>query len=417
MAALLVMALPLAACGSPTVQETPSPEGRWRAYVASPGGEIPFVMRISRAGGDGWAASVFNGTEEVPFTTVEIDGQRLRLAVDHYDSVIEATLSDNGRRLDGTWQRQAGRERSSMMFAAVRGESPRFDPRGGMGGPGDAGSVPDITGEWETTFTDDTETFPALGLFRLDGATVAATFQTSTGDYRFLAGDYREGMLRLSTFNGSQAYLFTARAMPDGTLSGDFWSRASYHATWKARRRTDDAPVLPDEWTLTTLARPDARLSFTFPGIDGKPVSLSDERFQGKAVVVDLFGSWCPNSNDEAPLLAQLYERYRDRGLEIVGLAYEMTGDASRDAAFVRRYARRHGIEYPLLLAGITDKAEASRTMPALSAVKAFPTAIFIGRDGHVAAIHSGFSGPATGELHERLAERYREIVEEILGE
>jgi thiol-disulfide isomerase/thioredoxin len=133
-------------------------------------------------------------------------------------------------------------------------------------------------------------------------------------------------------------------------------------------------------------------------------------------VLVDVFGSWCPNCNDLADLHARWYREYHERGLEIVGLAYEMTGEPERDREYVKKYAKRHGIEYPLLLAGTEDKAQASKTLPDLSEVVAFPTTIFIGRDGKVKKVYSGFAGPATGRHHRRLVRDHEKLIEELLG-
>ena len=146
-------------------------------------------------------------------------------------------------------------------------------------------------------------------------------------------------------------------------------------------------------------------------------MSLADDRFRGKVVLVNIFGSWCPNCNDKAPVLAGWYQRFRDQGLEIVGLAYEFTGDPERDRRQVRRFAERHGIEFPLLLAGLSDKRQAAATLPDLSAVVAFPTTVFIGRDGLVRRIYTGFAGPGTGEHHERLVRKLERLIVELLAE
>src|SRR2546427_189553 len=99
-----------------------------------------------------------------------------------------------------------------------------------------------------------------------------------------------------------------------------------------SRTRTERRPragesSMPDPFAMTALKNPSGRLRFSFPDLDGHPVSLSDPKFKGKVVLVEVFGSWCPNCNDQAPVLEELYRKYHDRGLEIVGLAYEMTGD------------------------------------------------------------------------------------------
>jgi len=81
----------------------------------------------------------------------------------------------------------------------------------------------------------------------------------------------------------------------------------------------------------------------------------------------------------------------------------------------VRRFAERFRIEYPLLLAGISDKAAAAATLPDLTAVLSYPTTIFIGRDGKVRKIHSGFAGPGTGEHYEKLVAELEGAIEELL--
>src|SRR4029079_9377926 len=126
---------------------------------------------------------------------------------------------------------------------------------------------------------------------------------------------------------------------------------------------------------------------------------------------------WCPNCNDQAPVLVRWQREYGPRGLEVVGLAFEMTGDAERDRTFVRRYAERHGIEFPLLLAGQSDKAKAAAALPGLTKIVSYPTTILVGRDGKVRRIYNGFAGPATGEHHtERVTAMEREL-EALLGE
>ena len=132
-------------------------------------------------------------------------------------------------------------------------------------------------------------------------------------------------------------------------------------------------------------------------------------------MLVEIFGSWCPNCNDAAPLLGELHREYSGRGLEIVGLAFEMSGDPDRDRTFLRRYAERYGVEYPLLLAGTSVKSEASEQVPDLSGIKSFPTLIFIGRDGMVEHIFTGFAGPGTGTRFEALREGYIRRIEALL--
>ena len=393
---------------------TSSVIGDWRAVLESPGGDLPFTLKITSGEGELRAVAV-NGDEEVPFSTVEQSGSRVSLHFSWYDSEIIADVDSTGDGMAGTWRKTVPGGDSTLPFSASRGGQQRFlAPATGRTG---SSAVDSLSGVWAAEFTDEDGSEVARAEFDQQGSQVTGTFLTPTGDYRFLAGSFEGGLLRLSTFDGAHAFLFQARAREDGTLEGDFWSRDTYHATWTARRAQADEAILPDAWSAVGLTNDDGTLSFQFPDLDGNPLALDDARFTDKVVLVNIFGSWCPNCNDEAPLLAQWHRRYRDRGLEIVGLAYEFSGDPERDRVVVARFAERYGIEYPLLLAGVSDKTEAAQTLPDLTAVIAYPTSIFIGRDGKVRKIHTGFSGPGTGEHHERLVVELESLIEELLSE
>jgi len=381
--------------------------GVWHAWLDSPGGSLDFGLRIER-GGDRWKAWLINGTEEIPVPKVSWHGTEFVRGIDYYDSTITARLSSSGRRLDGQWQKRAGPGRFARLpFHAAYGSRPAED--------GAPPPTPQFTGRWSVRFAKSDD--PAVGVFSVDVRTGAATgtFLTTLGDYRFLAGRASGGRMRLSCFDGAHAFLFDAPLETDGTMTGDFWSRDAWHEKWSARR--DDSAELPDGFGLTR-SDPAVKLdALTFPDLDGRPRSLSDPDFMGRARIIAVFGSWCPNCRDETLYLTELHRRYKKRGLSILGIAFELTGDFQRDAAQVKTYVKRHGITYPVLIGGISDKAEASKRFPLLDRIRAYPTTLFLDAKGTVRAVHTGFSGPATGAAHERLRERFESMIETLLAE
>jgi thiol-disulfide isomerase/thioredoxin len=239
---------------------------------------------------------------------------------------------------------------------------------------------------------------------------------TTLGDYRYLAGGFDETSQSwsLSCFDGAHAFLFRAKLESDASLRGDFWSSNNWHDTWTAQR--DAQAQLPDAFGLTRSQAKIDLAQLVFPALDGSRVSLADPRFAGKAVILQLFGSWCPNCNDEAEYLRELDQRYRRKGLSIIGLGFEISGDTKRDLTQLERFAQRHKLSYPLLLAGKSDKAEASKAVPWLDKVRSFPTTLFLRADGSVLAVHQGFSGPATGPEHTKLREDYERLIGELLS-
>jgi hypothetical protein len=116
-------------------------------------------------------------------------------------------------------------------------------------------------------------------------------------------------------------------------------------------------------------------------------------------------------------VLVDLYAKYKSQGLEVVALAYEYTGDQARDLEQLRIYRQRHGIEFPMLLAGTTEPGEIARTLPQLVNFGAYPTTIYIGRDGKVDYIHAGFEGKATGERHQKLVQEMEHRIQAMLQE
>ncbi len=403
----LLLLLPLAACSEPEPLRTPDwIEGRWRVALTVPGGELPFIMNVVQR--NGIVATIINGEERVTTRDVGLLGNRVVIALNVFNSSIDAMLEQNG--LVGTLSivREGGR-RQVIPLRATKGTDSRFP---------DFGVKPtvDVTGRWEVVFRGKSgDRTPAVGEFKQNGGLLLGTFLTSTGDYRYLAGDVQGNRVRLSCFDGYHAFLFRAEVHDDGVMRGDFWSGTHWHETWTAIR--NENAKLPDANALTFLKPGYDRLNFSFPDTSGSLVSFSDPRFDDKVVLVSVSGTWCPNCHDEAAFLRQLYEDYHERGLEIVTLMYEHVEGFEAAARQVSEFQKWHDIPYQLLVAGTSNKVEASKTLPMLNQVVAYPTTIFVDRGRQIRKIHTGFTGPGTGDHYSRLVREYREYVEFLLAE
>jgi thiol-disulfide isomerase/thioredoxin len=199
------------------------------------------------------------------------------------------------------------------------------------------------------------------------------------------------------------------------TLRGLFHAGLRTQTPWTAVRSTGRQHLrLPTEMTQADTTAP---FRFAFPDLDGRMVTNEDPRFRGKVVLVDVFGTWCPTCHDAAPVLTALWRDYHARGLEIVGLAYEVSGDTAVDGRLVRRYRDKFSVPFPLLIAGINDVEAAAQTLPQLRGFTSFPTSIFLGRDGRVRRVHAGFYGPSTGSMHTAQVADFRRVIEQLLAE
>ena len=132
-------------------------------------------------------------------------------------------------------------------------------------------------------------------------------------------------------------------------------------------------------------------------------------------MVLTIGGSWCPNCHDEAPFLEALYKEFHARGLEVVGLNFELNPDLAEARPRVISFIKRYGIQFPMLVPGTPDEAPAK--LPQLVNFGVYPTTIFVGRDGRVRHVHAGFASAATGVEHTRLLHDERELVEQLLAE
>jgi peroxiredoxin len=180
--------------------------------------------------------------------------------------------------------------------------------------------------------------------------------------------------------------------------------------------RRNDRATLADAYSLTGLKRGFDRLGFNLPAADGQIVSLDDERYKGKVVIVSILGTWCPNCLDEASYLAQWYRENKERGVEIVGLAFERKNAADYAWAAINRFKAQHHIDYEILFAGRAGRETIAAVLPELNGFGGYPTTIFIDRKGNVAKIHTGFSGPATGAFYEAWQQEFNALVDELLA-
>lgn len=124
-------------------------------------------------------------------------------------------------------------------------------------------------------------------------------------------------------------------------------------------------------------------LEFKLADLDGELVSSSDERFDGKVVLVDLWATWCPPCLTEIPTLIELQNQYADRGLIIVAIAFEDQEQAVDRRKYLQEFVEKHGINYLVLDGGSPDGFAAA--LPAIRDIKGLPVEILIDRKGRVA--------------------------------
>lgn len=378
----------------PNPKGAPIPEKLNLEFEEVTAGELPFQMEIAYDSDTTFYIDIINGSERIRVPSDQIlFGRSPELARDTfridfpvYDSYISGYYEED--ILEGVFVVNY-RDQYRIPFVAQHGQNHRFtqlrkEP------------IMDASGEWAVEFgqvgTDDF--YRGIAEFQQSGNELLGTFRTETGDYRYLAGTVQVDKLYLSTFDGSHAFLFEAKILPDSTIVGSYRSGQHFRTTWRATR--NPGADLRDPSTLTKPLDPGQPLAFTFPNSDGVPVSLSDPAFRGKAKLVQIMGTWCPNCRDETQFLIDYLQQSTTEDLAVIALAFERYRDSSRAIQSIRRYEQQINPPYPVLYAGYYGKEEAKAALPMLDAIRSYPTLLFIDRNDQIQYIHTGFNGPAT---------------------
>tara|TARA_R110000751_G_scaffold307915_2_gene435365 strand:+ start:21416 stop:22588 length:1173 start_codon:yes stop_codon:yes gene_type:complete len=362
---------------------------------------LPFIFNVKDAN----ALEIYNADEVITVDEIEYKNDSVYIKLPVFEGLLIAKIKD--QTLNGRFVvEEKGRQQA---FTASKNES-RFD--------NNAKAETNITGEWETVFSPNTEAdkYVAKGVFKQNDNIVTGTFMTETGDYRYLEGIVDGNQLQLSTFDGAHAFLFTG-TVTDSTINGQFYSGNHWKEPFTAKR--NDNYQLASANNLTFLKEGYDTLAFSFPDTDGKQVSLKDDRFKNKVVVVQIMGTWCPNCLDESKFYTQYYNANKDKDIQFVALAFEYAKTEAKAFSFINRLKDRLDINYPILLAqtGSTSKTAANDKLPMLNHVLSYPTSIFIDKTGKVRKIHTGFNGPATGDRYTDFKTEFNAFMDMLLNE
>lgn len=355
--------------------------GLWVGSAQRGARSTPVTLRITQSGSH-VEATFLNGPRHSPAYSGSLTGTTLKLQFPDYANAVTATV-ENGV-LVGSFGGYAKPELLRLR------------------------QVPDIAGNWSIAVHGPKGETAWSMQVKQQGTEVQAVVLRIDGDTGMLYGEFHDGVFTLSRFNADGADSLTLSLLPDGTLQA---GRYVAHRVTAAAGATQ--PAVDNPLEHTRMEHPDQPLRFRFPDLDGAIVSSTDARFRGKVVLVTVGGSWCPNCHDEAPMLVALYRRYHDQGLEIVDLDFEEAAQLAHPTR-LRAFIRDYSIPYPVLLAGTPDQLD--QKLPGVSGLNCWPTLFFVGRDGLVKAIDTGFAGPATGAAHTRLVAETNALVARLLA-
>lgn len=380
-------------------------EGLWVVELEIMDNQVlPFNLKVNKNDNGDYAMQIFNAEEVINVDEIEIKGDSIVMRTPVFEGYLAGTFTKNS--IEGKFIKESLDR--IVPFKAVQGKAERFTAK-------NDNTNKNVSGIWETYFSPNVEEeYVAKGIFLQEDNRVTGTFRTTTGDYRYLDGILDGDSLKLSAFDGAHAFLFNAK-ITDSTMNGIFYSGNHFKEPFVATR--NDGFELPDPDSLTFLNKGYDKLAFTFPDLEGKMVSLDDEKYKDKVVVIQLMGTWCPNCLDETKFLVEYLKEHKD--IEVIGLAFESAKTKELAIKGIKRLKERVGVTYPILLAqyGTYDKQKAQEKLPMLNHVLSYPTTIFIDKKGNVRKIHTGFNGPATGEKYEEFKTHFSTMIDELSNE
>jgi len=398
---LLCIALTFLSCQ----EEIKSPkQGTWRTVLeVQDEKELPFLFE--------WNANntltIINAEERILVDDIVMEADSITIKHPVFEGVFKGVFSEDlitGDFIKPSLDR-------IVPFKMSYGNTTRFETKK---------SVKDnVGGNWEMVFSAHSEEdrYIAKGTFtQTEDQKVVGTIRTTTGDYRYLEGVMDGKTLKLSTFDGAHAFLFEAE-VKDSLLFGFFYSGNHWKEPFSGVR--NESYELPDANELTFLKEGYERFDFSFSDTEGKIVSMSDDLFKDKVVVVQIMGTWCPNCLEETQYYTQYLKENPSNEIQFVSLAFEYAKTKEKAINSVNRLIKAVGVPYPILIAqyGTSDKGKANDKLPMLNHVLSYPTTIFIDKKGAVRKIHTGFNGKATGESYTQFVTEFESFLELLASE
>ena len=373
--------------------------GPWRFEVRADYGTIPFIIEIEKNKST-YSGTLKNGKESISLTDIKVSGNKITIPLQTYEMSLEMSIPKSDL-MEGYLIRHNKNPIVKTPAIAIHGEKERF--------PEDKSSPKvDLSGKWSVKLTDQDpdKEYKGIIVFEQKGNNLSGSILTPTGDYRYMEGFVSGNEFEAASFDGVYNYLVKGE-VKNGKLKGRILS--NYRTLIEGKK--DEKATLPDAYKQTEVKA----LNFEFPDLTGRKISLKDQKFKGKPVIIQFFGSWCPNCLDEMNYLIPWYNENKNRGIEIIALAFERSLGPKEAKIQLLKTQKKKNIPYTLLLAGSTAMDKPAEKIPGIKNFISFPTTVFLNKNHEVIKVHAGFTGPSTGEFYEQWKKEFNLTVDELL--
>lgn len=386
-------------------------KGEWRGVIViqtkDSKNEVPFSFSVF-PNQDNYSITITNAGEKIEIKEVITSNDSIVIKMPVFKDEIRAKIL-SADSLVGEYIHFGSRSNYNMQFYAKGGVRDRFFT---------TAEKPkyNISGKWETTVQPgEKDEYKIIGVFEQQGTYIKGTFLSTSSDFRFLEGNVSGNKMFMSCVDGSHTLLFKADIKDSTTIeNGILVGSPNWQEKWIATKNPN--VELPDPESEVTVRPGYHTIDIKLPDLNNNLVSLEEPKYKGKVVILQIMGSWCPNCMDETRLLAQLYDNYKDRGFEVIGLCFE-SNDFFQSKQRIEKFKNDLQAKYDFLYAGEVGKNNVLTALPFLTDFKGYPTTIYLDKNHSVRKIYTGFSGPGTGKYYDKLKSEITEFIEKLLRE
>ncbi|MEO1256187.1 MAG: TlpA disulfide reductase family protein, partial [Bacteroidota bacterium] len=233
-------------------------------------------------------------------------------------------------------------------------------------------------------------------------------------DYRYFEGILEVDSISLSSFDGAHSFALTGKKSEEG-WSGKMVYDNGYEEPWEATY--DENVSLIDPFEMVTVEPGKYKPYYDLLGAGEGKNAIKADKYNGKVLVIQLFGTWCPNSHDQTKYLTEWYHENNDRGVEILAASFEANYSQAYGLNRLEKYREVNEIPYDLVLGGRLSKTGAAMPFPFMNKIAAFPTLVILDKQGYVRYVHSYFNGPATGAYYQAFDQQFNEKIDLLINE
>ncbi len=390
-------------------QKQPPPQKTlWKGTITLAGQkELPFELYLDLTP-PAPSGYFLNGSEQTPIPEIYQNGDSLSFRFSEYGAAMDAVWRD-GQYVGEfkRFRRDTVKNSFELSPMSSGGIASAQKPTPG---------VP-LVGKFQVYLKNEEGIdSTSAATFWARGDSVFGTIIAPDGDYGLMVGTQSGDTVRLGRFTGWQGQ-FMELTRVENRWSGTIFYRMPPSLSFELQPRTTASATSPAS-KRPVIANTHQPFRFSGVTVMGDTITNSDARFKGKALIVDIMGTWCHNCMDAAPLLQKLYSDFGKQGLEVVSLSFEITDNPQMARKNLLLFQERYGIGYTVLFCGSTGKANVEEKLRSqIKNFAAYPTTLFIDRKGIVQQIHEGFIGPGVRDEYQEQVNTYYDTMRKLVGE